>query len=45
MTEHRIGTQDEWHAECDALLKKEKSGGPASPFGVRATLKAAGLTR
>src|SRR5215468_8349901 len=24
MTEHRIGTQDEWQAERDALLKEEK---------------------
>src|SRR5207247_5927610 len=24
MTEHRIGTQEEWHAERDALLKEEK---------------------
>ena len=24
MTEHRIGTQEEWQAERDALLKEEK---------------------
>ena len=24
MTEHRIGTQDEWKAERDELLKEEK---------------------
>ena len=24
MTEHRIGTQDEWQAERDELLKREK---------------------
>src|SRR5919109_5584275 len=26
MTENRIGTQEEWHAERDALLKEEKEG-------------------
>ena len=25
MTEHRIGTQEEWQAERDELLKEEKS--------------------
>ena len=55
MTEHRIGTQDEWQAGRDALLKEEKEltrspphHRPADPIPLdaetRATLHATLLT-
>jgi hypothetical protein len=35
MTEHRIGTQEEWQAERDELLKEEES--PAAATSSRAS--------